>query len=396
LYGVRQGDNLSPTLFSIFINDLADDIKKFNVGIETSDDKLTLLLYADDIVLLAPSEENLQVMLDEVANWTNRWAMGVNPVKSQIVHFRRKGVRKTGRLFKCGDNSLKTVPVYKYLGIMFSEHLSYDENAITLSQAGGRALGSIIAKYKAQGFMGYSTYTKLFDSCITPILDYAAGVWGFSKYNCIEGIQNRATRIFLGVHKFAPKLGLEGDMGWMSCYYRHCLGMLRLWNRLIKLPANRLTKKIFVDDFHLALSGHDNWSSNVLKVLSNVKLESLFYEQRPIDIEMVKEKLMDMHEENWLHSVSIKPKLRTYKLFKETLHVENYVLYNLSISERCVMAQFRLGILPLNIETGRFRNQPIEERICDLCELNEIEDESHFLLNAHYIMTLEKFGWKTS
>jgi hypothetical protein len=390
LYGVRQGDNLSPTLFSIFINDLADDIKKLNVGIETSDGKLALLLYADDIVLLAPSEENLQVMLDEVANWTNKWAMGVNPVKSQIVHFRRKGVRKTGRLFKCGDNSLKTVPVYKYLGIMFSEHLSYDENAITLSQAGGRALGSIIAKYKAQGFMGYSTYTKLFDSCITPILDYAAGVWGFSKYNCIEGIQNRATRIFLGVHKFAPKLGLEGDMGWMSCYYRHCLSMLRLWNRLIKLPANRLTKKIFVDDFHLALSGHDNWSSNVLKVLSNVKLESLFYEQRPIDIEMVKEKLMDMHEENWLHSVSIKPKLRTYKLFKETLHVENYVLYNLSISERSVMAQFRLGILPLNIETGRFRNQPIEERICDLCELNEIEDESHFLFKCTLYNDLRK------
>jgi len=125
-------------------------------------------------------------------------------------------------------------------------------------------------------------------------------------------------------------------------------------------------------------------------VLSNVNLESSFYEQRPIDIEMVKEKLMDMHEENWLHSVSIKPKLRTYKLFKETLHVENYVLYNLSISERSVMAQFRLGILPLNIETGRFRNQPIEERICDLCELNEIEDESHFLFKCTLYNDLRK------
>ena len=55
---------------------------------------------------------------------------------------------------------------------------------------------------------------------------------------------------------------------------------------------------------------------------------------------------------------------------KETLRVENHVLYNLSTSERSAMAQFRFGILPLNIETGRFQNQPIEQRICKLCELN--------------------------
>ena len=38
--------------------------------------------------------------------------------------------------------------------------------------------------------------------------------------------------------------------------------------------------------------------------------------------------------------------------------------------------------LPLNIETGRFRNQALEERLCTLCESNEIEDESHFLFKC--------------
>ena len=46
------------------------------------------------------------------------------------------------------------------------------------------------------------------------------------------------------------------------------------------------------------------------------------------------------------------------------------------------MAQFRFGILPLNIETGHFRNQALEERLCTLCEFNEIEDESHFLFKC--------------
>ena len=57
------------------------------------------------------------------------------------------------------------------------------------------------------------------------------------------------------------------------------------------------------------------------------------------------------------------------------MRVENYVKYNLTDLQ---MAQFRFGILPLNIETGRFRNQPVEDRLCTLCEFNEIEDECHF------------------
>ena len=60
----------------------------------------------------------------------------------------------------------------------------------------------------------------------------------------------------------------------------------------------------------------------------------------------------------------------------------HYIKYNLSSSERSAMAQFRCGILPLNIETRRFRNQALDERLCTLCEFNEIEDESHFLFQC--------------
>ena len=45
---------------------------------------------------------------------------------------------------------------------------------------------------------------------------------------------------------------------------------------------------------------------------------------------------------------------------------------------RSIFAQLRLGILPLEIEMGRFRNIPSESRMCHFCK-NEIEDKLHFV-----------------
>ena len=44
------------------------------------------------------------------------------------------------------------------------------------------------------------------------------------------------------------------------------------------------------------------------------------------------------------------------------------------------MAQFRCGVLPLGIETGRFVGEQVGDRLCRFCDLNLIEDQKHFLL----------------
>ena len=63
--GVKQGDSLSPTLFAVFINDLADTVKNSGIGIEIKSEDISglvestfvnILLYADDIVLLSEDE----------------------------------------------------------------------------------------------------------------------------------------------------------------------------------------------------------------------------------------------------------------------------------------------------------------------------------------------------
>ena len=50
--------------FSIFINRLAEDLKQIGKGIKWNDRQFKLLLFADDIVLMAQDEGDMQRMLD--------------------------------------------------------------------------------------------------------------------------------------------------------------------------------------------------------------------------------------------------------------------------------------------------------------------------------------------
>ena len=335
-----------------------------------------ILMYADDVVIIADDDQKLQEMLNYTGNWCKKWQMEVNHSKSNIVHFRNKRVKRSDRIFSLQNTTIEYSSSYKYLGILFDEHLTFDNTAQALSDSGGRALGAINSKFKYFKNMHFKTYTKLYNSCVKPVTNYGAGIWGYKHLESLHKIQYRAMRFFLGVHKFAPLVGIIGDMGWIPNEIEIKIEMIRIWNRMILMDDDRVNKTIFLYDYNLKSR---NWSSNICEVFREINMENCFNNLQVCNLHAAKEKLIELYCTNWENKLSNQAKLRTYKSFKKEFYAEKYVELNLSRCERAKMAQLRLGILPLRIETGRFRRESIEERKCYNCT-NEIEDETHFLL----------------
>ena len=97
--GVKQGDIMSPTLFSLYINDLAEAVKQAGIGIPIGDETLSILLYANDVCLLAESAEELQENIDIVANWCNKWWMQISEDKTNVMHCRKPNQERTKRVY---------------------------------------------------------------------------------------------------------------------------------------------------------------------------------------------------------------------------------------------------------------------------------------------------------
>ncbi len=55
----------------------------------------------------------------------------------------------------------------------------------------------------------------------------------------------------------------------------------------------------------------------------------------------------------------------------------------MSHQQRSLIAQLRLGMLPIHIETGRFKGTQLDGRKCQLCDTQEVEDEIHFVCKCN-------------
>lgn len=406
--GLKQGCSLSTLWFNLYINDLITHINSLGAGVEIGEEKIAIMLYADDLVLLAKDEQELQCLLGELSSWCDKNKLTINGDKSQVIHFRPKNTDCSKYKFKCGLTVLETVSKYTYLGLLLTEHLDYNITARQVAKAGNRALGLIIAKDKAFGGLPFKTFTKLYDSMVWSVINYAAGIWGCKTYSCINAVQSRAERYFLGVGRYTPNTAVHGDTAWHPPIVKQWKSVINIWCRLTNMDSERLNAKVFKWSQRLGNRHCKNWCYTVQHKLddSNLDLNTETPNKRIIQ-QRLQIDMLNTFENEWRQDLdrqtslsgSGRNKLRTYRLFKTEYKTEPYLNCVMSKAHRSAYAKFRCGVAPIRLETGRYERLEERERTCFHCK-TVIENEEHVLLdcplyNDLRLQLFEKYSEKT-
>jgi hypothetical protein len=76
------------------------------------EEKMFMLLYADDAVLFATTKEALQHLVNEVKTYSENWNLNVNTAKTEIMVFEKRGASNPEIYF--GTQKLEIVSSFKY------------------------------------------------------------------------------------------------------------------------------------------------------------------------------------------------------------------------------------------------------------------------------------------
>ncbi len=406
-HGLRQGCVLSPLLFSFFINELALEIESTCYpGVQLHPDivQMFLLLFADDIALFADSVFGLQKRINVLETFCNTHHLTVNLEKTKVVVF-----KNGGKLAKCekwlfGGNRLESVPLYKYLGVLFSRSLSW------LAHVKGAALQAknisccVLKSLYMLNPLPYDLFFKIFDSKISPILLYGCEIWGVDIFKEVEAVHMFCCKRFLNVKRSTSNHVVRGECGRYPMYICTYKRVVRYWCKICKMPDNRFVKKCYNMLLLDCENGKTNWASRVKHILYSFGFGYIWEQQNTRNsdqfISEFSFRLRVSYEQEWHTSLVNSSKFSSYAAFKTLFGAELYIKDIPIAKFRSALARFRCFSHRLHIETGRYVNKSKSDRLCLVCNEEHIEDEYHFVLicksyqNLRYIYLPHKFYLK--
>ncbi|KAF6198774.1 hypothetical protein GE061_006796 [Apolygus lucorum] len=123
--GVRQGCTMSPLLFNIYSEQVFKEaLDDCDIGVQGNGLPVSNLRYADDTVLLAHTESELQVLLDKVAMSCRNYGLAINIAKTKAMVISKRD--NDGVRLVCDGRVIEQVSRFKYLGQWVSETWSLE------------------------------------------------------------------------------------------------------------------------------------------------------------------------------------------------------------------------------------------------------------------------------
>ena len=341
--GVRQGENLSPILFSLFLNDLEHYLMtnsanglvcEANTQNTHSFIKLFILLFADDTVLFADNKDDLQNMLNIFEQYCDNWKLTVNVSKTKILIFSSGRYAQNLHFYSKGSE-IDIVTEYKYLGIYLSKSGSYLSCKKHVAEQANNAMFALMRKIRVLN-LPIEMQIDLFKKLIKPILLYGCEIWGFGNLDIIERVQLKFLKRILNLKKSTPSYMVYGETGFTPLKVDIQARIVAYWTNLLEFNTGRLSSMIYNIIYILFEEGKckSKWLENVKDIVSINGYANVWQSQCCLNKKWFqssfKQKVKDQYLQHWNSLLDSSSGAVTYRLCKNEFGINKffYILNN--------------------------------------------------------------------
>ena len=212
-FGVVQGGTLGPTMFNLFMNDLASHVHFGRLYSYADDSQLEHCSKPDELSQL---KSQIESYLKQLSRWFHTNGLKVNPAKTEFLLAGSPASTAKASTFSV---DFQGVPLsqsenIKILGVHFDRYLNWEKQVSSVVQ---KCNGSIVTIRKLNL---PSETTKMFiQSLVFPIFTYCLPVWAPKTVTArkrVEKVINFAVRTVTGLKKFDHVSRARMDLGWLT------------------------------------------------------------------------------------------------------------------------------------------------------------------------------------
>ncbi|CAF2076495.1 unnamed protein product, partial [Rotaria magnacalcarata] len=242
--GVRQGCVISPTLFNIFMEELIARIRRLGGGVKIGGIKIGALGYADDLVVLTNTVEEMIRVLEVLDQYGKEWDVKFSGGKCKIMECTDVDRRNQWVL---GDDILEIVNKYKYLGVEIRKGDGKLKGMIRNNESKAGKVAGLIRNTTWRCSNKYEVGRVLWKGVGVPRCLYGAEVLGFTQaeVNKLEKVQRQVGRLSLGAKKYTANEAIGGELGWSTMDERIAKIKIGYEVKIKGLEENRWLKKVY-------------------------------------------------------------------------------------------------------------------------------------------------------
>lgn len=270
--GVKQGCVLAPTLFALYfavvvrdaLQTLSEGIRirfrtdgggVFNLARLKSHTKvshvtITEMMYADDLCFVAESSEGLQKLMSSLDESCRKFGLKISVKKTEVMAFDTLNSAPVD--IKLGDDSLKQVDQFKYLGSTITSRCLLDNEVNSRIGAAAAAFGRLRSKVFLSHDIKLPTKVAVYMSIVLPNLLYASETWCLYRKHIrtLDRFHLKCLRDILNVHWSDRVRNTEvlrrANVGGIEAYLMR--RQLRWGGHVSRMSDDRVAKRIFYSE----------------------------------------------------------------------------------------------------------------------------------------------------